>query len=307
MKAWQYDHTSSPPHLLFTEVPTPTPAGGEVLIQVHAAGVTPTELGWYPTTHQQDGSPRHLPIPGHEFSGVIVAATPDTGFQPGDEVFGMNDWFAPGATAEFCTAPASAITLKHKELSHAEAASIPIGALTAWQGLFDHAHLKSGERVLIHGGSGAVGVFAIQFARQQGAHILTTASARNRDLLLKLGAHQIIDYHTERFEDLAQNVDVIFDTVGGETRECSWPLLAPQGRLITVAADVEQEADERTQQAFFIVIPDRNQLDKIAQQLASGQLEAVVNQNLPFDHAPDAYFPTHNRPRSCGKTVLVLP
>src|SRR5215831_1120932 len=137
----------------------------------------------------------------------------------------MNDWYAQGASAEFCCAPPTAIARKPARLTHVEAASIPIDALTAWQGLFDRAHLQAGERVLIHGGAGGVGVLAIQLARLRGAHVLTTASGHDRDFLLRLGARQVIDYHTERFEDVAGNVDVVFDAVGGETLRRSWSVL----------------------------------------------------------------------------------
>src|SRR5215468_6314954 len=121
----------------------------------------------------------------------------------GQEVFGLNDWYAQGATAEFCITQPSAIVPKPARLTHVEAASVPISALTAWQGLFDRAHLQAGERVLIHGGAGAVGVLAIQLARRRGAHVLTTASGHDRDFLLQLGAGRVINYHTERFVDVA--------------------------------------------------------------------------------------------------------
>jgi NADPH:quinone reductase-like Zn-dependent oxidoreductase len=140
----------------------PAPGVGELLIRVCAAGVTTTELPWYPTSHNKDGSARVGAVPGHEFSGVVPGAGDEAGrVEIGQDVFGMNDWFADGALAEFCIAPLSSVAAKPRNLSHAEAASVPIGALTAWQGLFDHAKLQSGERVLVHGGAGAVGVFAI--------------------------------------------------------------------------------------------------------------------------------------------------
>ena len=151
---------------------------------------TPTELRWYPTTHAPDGGKRTGAIPGHEFSGIVEAVGPDV--DPGHvgaEVFGMNDWFAEGATAEYCVAPSPSIAAKPYRLSHAEAASVPIGALTAWQGLFDRARLRARERVLIHGGSGAVGIFAVQLARgrahlssrqlRQGTLSFCASSARN--------------------------------------------------------------------------------------------------------------------------------
>src|SRR5207244_2617740 len=167
----------------------------------------------------------------------------------GQEVFGMNDWYAQGATAEFCCAPPSAIAPKPARLTYVEAASVPIGALTAWQGLFDRARLQAGERVLVHGGAGAVGIFAIQLARLHGAHVTTTASARNLACVSQLGAEQVIDYRAVHFEDNIRDMDVIFDTVGGETLRRSWAVLKPGGRMITIAADSETTTDDRVKQA----------------------------------------------------------
>ena len=198
MKVWQCDDLRPVPGLVSAEVKTPQPGRGEVLIRVHAVGVTHTELLWQPTTHTKSGENRRHAIPGHEFSGTIAAVGAGADGAVGEEVFGMNDWYAQGATAEFCCAPPSAIALKPARLTHVEAASVPIDALTAWQGLFERAQLQAGERVLIHGGAGAVGVLAIQLARLHGAHVLTTASGHDRDFLLQLGAQQVIDYHTGR-------------------------------------------------------------------------------------------------------------
>ena len=182
------------PELVETDVPRPVPGQGEVLVQVCAAGVTPTELLWYPTTHNKDGSSRTRAIPGHEFSGVISELGPEvSGFAVGDEVYGMNDWFADGATAEFCATVPAAIAPKPRKLSHAQSAAVPIGALTAWQGLVDRAKVRKGERVLVHGGAGAVGLLVVQIARMHGAEVIATASGRNAALLAGLGAQQVID------------------------------------------------------------------------------------------------------------------
>jgi len=217
MRVWRYNDSLETPGLFQAEVEPPTPGPGELLIRVQAAGVTPTELLWYPTTHRKSGEPRRHAVPGHEFSGSVAGVGADihAHYEVGQEVFGMNDWFADGATAEFCCAPPTAIVPKPARLTHIEAASLPIGALTAWQGLFERAKLQTVERVLIHGGSGAVGVVAILLARQRGADVLTTASAQNRDFLVGLGARRVIDYRAERFEDVAKDVDVVFDAVGG--------------------------------------------------------------------------------------------
>src|SRR5262249_6337181 len=285
MKAWQCDDSRPVPGLVPAEVETRQPRRGEVLIQVHAVGVTHTELLWQPTTHTKSGDNRRHAIPGHEFSGTITAVGSGAHGAVGEEVFGMNDWYAQGATGEFCCAPPSAIARKPARLTHVEAASVPIDALTAWQGLFERAQLQAGERVLIHGGAGAVGVLAIQLARLRGAHVLTTASGHDRDFLLQLGAQQVIDYHTERFEDVAKDVDLVFDAVGGSTLQRSWGVLGSGGRLVTIVSTVKSADDERTKQALFFVEPNRRQLCDIAAMLDAGQVRPVVSTVLPFTQA----------------------
>jgi NADPH:quinone reductase-like Zn-dependent oxidoreductase len=290
------------------DVPVPAPRDGEVLIRVHAAGVTPTELLWSPTTQNKDGSPRNRAIPGHEFSGVVAALGKDIkDFSIGDEVFGMNDWFVDGATADYCTAPATSLAHKPKCLTHAEAAAVPIGALTAWQGLNDHAKLQAWERILVHGGAGAVGTFCIQLARHRGAKVIATASTRNVGFVSRIGADQVIDYAMDAFDRIVRGVDVVFDTVGGETLRRSWSVLKPGGRLVTVAADSENTNDAREKKAFFIVEPNHKQLTEIGEMLESGQLRVFVDEEVPFSSAAAAYNRETKRSLGYGKTVIVMP
>src|SRR5262245_58627452 len=165
------------PILVAAALPQPQPRDGELLIRVRATGVTPTELLWYPTTHTREGGTRAGAVPGHEFSGVIAALGEGVdGFNVGDEIYGMNDWFADGATAEYCLTQPQHVAIKPKALTHELAATVPIGALTAWQGLSNRAKMGSGERALIHGAAGAVGLFAVQLAHLQGAYVIATAS-----------------------------------------------------------------------------------------------------------------------------------
>jgi NADPH:quinone reductase-like Zn-dependent oxidoreductase len=307
MRAWKLETTTAGPRLITADVPQPAPGPGELLIRVHAAGVTPTELTWYPTTHTKAGQPRNHAIPGHEFSGTIAAlGTGTTGVEIGQDIYGMNDWFTEGATAEYCLTRPEWIAPKPSRLTHAEAATVPIGALTAWQGLFDRANLQPNERILIHGGSGAVGAFAVQLARWKGAHVITTASARNREFLLQLGAEQVIDYHTERFDEIVKNIDVVFDTVGGETLKRSWSVLSPRGRLVAVAAESEETKDERAKTAFFIVEPKGDQLSRIAQILESGEIKPVVDAVVPFVEAGAAYAGQVGERAGRGKVVVSL-
>ena len=269
--------------------PVPEPQAGEILIQVSAAGVTPTEKLWYPTRHHADGTARSKAIPGHEFSGTVAAlGAGATSYNLGDVVFGFNDWFAEGATAEFCITKPSYLSLKPSSLSHIEAAAVPIGLLTAWQGLHLRAKLQKGERVLIHGGAGAVGLFAVQLARSQGAYVIATSSKANIDFVKHLGADQVIDYREGRFEE-AGLVDVIFDAVGGDTLDRSWDLLKPGGRLVTIAADAESSTDPRVKSAFFIVEQDGEQLAALCELFDSGKLKAFVKAELPMEEADRAY------------------
>src|SRR5215475_1876546 len=213
MKTMRLSDSAQPPVLVEETVAQPQPRRGELLVRVYAAGVTPTELLWYPTTHGKNGERRSRAVPGHEFSGVIAAVGEDTiGFDIGQEVYGMNDWFSDGAMAEYCITQPTSVAQKPPSLTHVEAASVPIGALTAWQGLFDRARLQAGEHVLVHGGAGAVGVFAIQLARLHGAHVTATTSARNLAFVSQLGAEQVIDYRAVRFEDNVRDMEVVFDT-----------------------------------------------------------------------------------------------
>jgi NADPH:quinone reductase-like Zn-dependent oxidoreductase len=290
MKAMRLSDAAEPPALVEEDVPRPQPQRDELLVRVHAAGVTSKELLWYPTTHNKDGEKRSRAVPGHEFSGVIAAVGENVnGFTIGQEVYGMNDWFADGATAEFCITQPGSVAPKPAKSTHAEAASVPIGALTAWQGLLDRARLQRGERVLVHGGAGAVGMFAIQLARFHGAHVTTTASTRNLAFVSALGAERVIDYHMVRFEEKVSEMDVVFDTVGGETLQRSWSVLRPGGRMITIAADSEATTDDRVKQAFFIVEPNREQLIRIGDLLDAGHLHTVVDAVLPFAKASAAY------------------
>jgi NADPH:quinone reductase-like Zn-dependent oxidoreductase len=302
MKAICLRARGGPEAFAYEEVPQPRPGDGEVLVRVHAAGVIHTELSWVPTWTTQAGEPRPLPvIPGHEFSGEISAlavGVRDVGV--GDLVYGLNDWYRDGASAEYCVARVADFARKPSSVDHVHAAATPISALTAWQGLVERAGLAAGQRVLIHGAAGGVGTFAVQLARWRGAQVIGTASAANLDFVRSLGADEVIDHRAERFEELARDVDVVFDTVGGETLERSWGVLKAGGRLVTIAASGEQTTDERVRAAYFIVEPSRTQLAEIARLIDGGALRPVVGVVFPLAEARQAY---QSKP-SHGKVVL---
>jgi len=262
------------------------------------------------------GIPRHIRnqeqrawarCQGTNFSGVITAVGKDVqDFEIGDEVYGMNDWFADGATAEFCITLPRNIARKPATLSHEAAASVPIGALTAWQGLIDRAKIRLGERVLVHGGAGAVGLYAVQLAHLHGAHLITTVSAQYIDFVNQLGADEAIGYQASRFEKEVRDVDVVFDAVGGDTLERSWGVLKPGGRMVTIAAGSEGTADQRVKDAFFIVEPNQKQLVEIAKQLDAGHLRTFIKATLPLKAASAAYSGALTHNSGYGKIVIAV-
>ncbi|WP_263416393.1 NADP-dependent oxidoreductase [Terriglobus albidus] len=288
-----------------TEVDTPTCGEGEILIRVHAAAITPSELLWYPTTHTKEGNPRVRPIPGHEFSGTVAAVGSGvTGMVPGQAIFGMNDWFANGALAEFCITRPEMVAIMPKNLSFAAAASVPISALTAWQGLFDRGNLRAGEKVLVLGGSGAVGAYVIQLARMHGAEILATASMGKHDFVKNLGAERVIHPSKDGLADIGAGMDVIFDTVGGNLLEQAWPLLREGGRMVTIVEENSQ--DPRQKAAFFIVHGDRTQLSDIAMLLDAGYLTPYVAAEIDLERVPAAFTGREIRGDRPGKVVLTM-
>jgi NADPH:quinone reductase-like Zn-dependent oxidoreductase len=212
----------------------------------------------------------------------------------------MNDWYGDGAQAEYCLARVTDIARKPASVDHVDAAITPVSALTAWQGLFEHAQIDAGQHVLIHGAAGGVGSFAVQFAHWRGARVTVTVSAANIDFVRDLGADDVIDYRAERFEERVQGADAVLDTVGGDTLRRSWSVLKPGGRLVTIAASEEDSQDDRTREAFFIVEPRRAELEEIARLIDASQVRPVVGAEFPLSDAARAYQtkPVH------GKVVL---
>lgn len=308
MKVMRLADSGNSPKLVEATLPDPVPASGQVVVRVSAAGVTPTELAWYPTTHDPSGAPRTGAVPAHEFSGSVAAVGPNVyDFTLGQSVFGMNDWFAQGAVAELCLTDAASIAPSPITLTPTQAASVPIGALTAWQGLFEHGHLHPGDRVLIHGAAGSVGHFAVQIAHLHGAHVIATASRHNFDLVRQLGADEIIDYHSTRFEQaVTEPVDIVFDTVGGDTLLRSLSLVKPGRYAVTIAADKESSEDPRVQHAFFIVKPNQRQLMEIAALIDTGKLRTLIDAVVPFAEAEAAYSGKVAGRNGHGKLVIAV-
>jgi NADPH:quinone reductase-like Zn-dependent oxidoreductase len=291
MRAAYLTKIAGPEALEVGDIPEPQPGPGEIIVKVQAAGVTPGELLWQPTFHARDGSFRPFPVvPCHEFSGAVHSVGNGvTGLNPGDPIFGLNDWYMNGALAQYCLSRPAWVAPRPTSLHDEMMAVTPISALTAWQGLFDRCALVKGQRVLIHGGAGAVGGFAVQLARWRGACVIATASSQNRAYVASLGAEIVVDYQRERFEEMAGEVDAVFDTVGGDVLDRSWKVLKPEGRAVTIVGEPVNRSDPRARGAFFIVEPNRGQLVEIARLMSEGSLKADVDCVLPLAQAREAF------------------
>lgn len=290
MKAVRIHRYGGPEVLKYEEAPRPRLRSGQILVRVHAAGVNPVD--WKIREGHLKRSLRLPLIPGWDFSGVVESTTPRiTRFKRGDEVYGRPDISRNGAYAEYIAVRESEVALKPKSIDHIHAAAIPLAALTAWQSLFDAAQLKSGQSVLIHGAAGGVGSFAVQLAKWKGAHVIGTASQRNLEFLRELGAEETIDYQTARFEDVVRDVDVVLDTIGGDTQKRSWNILKKRGMLISIVSppSPEEAVAHGVLQASVFVQPNLEQLTEIANLVDSGKLRSVVETVLPLSEARRAH------------------
>jgi len=308
--------------LVFDEVPKPTIAGDEILVKVRSTAVNHVDLVKASGTARQV-LPIDLPwIPGHEFSGVVEEIGSDVAaYSPGDAVFGSTSGM--GSYAEYLAVKAVVIARKPSNLSFEEAASVPVAAETAWQGIFAHGHLEKGQTILIHGGAGAVGAYAVQLASHAGATVIATASGDDEAYLKSLGASRVINYREAQFEKvLREKVDVVFDLVGGDTQKRSFLLLKEGGHLISATQPVSQEeaAKQRVTGAMMRLAPSGDVLGRIARMLEEGTIRPDVATvyplqdvaqawkdivgNLPAAHGMSPSGPGAARRRSHGKIVL---
>ena len=288
MRAERIHAFGGPEVLRLEEIELPRPGPHELLVRVHAAGVNPVDWkireGGY-------GQPELPWIMGRDFSGEIEALGPQVElFRAGQEVFGCASEKS-GSYAEYALAPTSQVAEKPPGLDHIKAAALPIAALTAWQALFDKANLKSGQRVLIHAAAGGVGSFAVQFAKWKGAYVLGTASAQHTGLLRELGADAAIDYHATRFEEVARDIDVVLDPVGGSTQERSWEVLKPDGIMVSLVQAPSQQAAAAHHGRGLVMRCDpasRQELSRIAELVVSGRVRPIIANVLPLSQAAQA-------------------
>lgn len=271
--------------LKLERIPRPQPGEGEVLVRVHAAGVNPAD---WKVRSGMFGQMTFPYVPGADLAGTVAEVGAGvSAFQPGQPVFGIS---ARGSYAEYAIAAANAIALKPESLSFDEAAATSVGATTAWQGLFDNGNLQAGQRVLILGGAGGVGLFAVQFARWKGAHVISAASTRNVDFVRSMGAETVIDYTNTRVEDVVHDVDLVFDTVGGKALVGVLPTLKRGGTLVTIAGQPDQAraAELGVRTAFFSAKVNTDLLNTFVQLIDAGEVKPTVGHVFSLDEAGKA-------------------
>jgi NADPH:quinone reductase-like Zn-dependent oxidoreductase len=310
MSAVRFVRYGSPAVLKPAQVRVPDVRPGTVRVRVHAAGVNP--IDW----RIRKGGPMagfpHAPpvIPGYDFSGVIDAVGKGVeGHAVGDAVFGMLPIQTPGSYAEYVVVDVRAIARKPEGVSHTVAAAVPMPALTASQALFGTAKLEAGQTVLIHGAAGGVGHLAVQLAKASGARVIATGSAKRRDFLLGLGADQFVDYTAQPFEQVVEPVDVVLDTVGGDTLERSYGIVKPGGIVVSLVEPTDESALRRRgiRGQVILVAPSSDMLSVLAGELATGRLRPSIEQVYPLEQAADAHLRSESR-RVQGRLVLtVLP
>lgn len=293
MRAITQQTLGGPEVLTIVDAPVPQPLPTEVLVRVRAIGLNPLEARLRAGEFPLIGRPPF--ILGWDISGVVEEAPKTWQFKPGDEVFGMPLFpRAASAYAEFVSAPALHLARKPAALSHVEASALPVVGLTAWQGLVDLAGVKEGDRVLIHGGGGGVGHVAIQIAKALGAHVITTAGGSKRKFVEGFGADEVIDYTAVDFTEAVHDVDVVLDTIGGDTVERSLEVLRPGGHLVTAVAEEDAELIARYEAAGMrfsgiAVAPDPVALRGLVELVEQGRLRVHVHETFPFERVADAH------------------
>jgi NADPH:quinone reductase-like Zn-dependent oxidoreductase len=279
-----------PEQLQLDEIARPKPQEGEVLVRVHAAGVNP--IDWKIRAGLlKDFFPVSLPyIPGYDVAGVVEEVGPGvTAFRPGQAVFGQSS--AYGTYTEYTIAPVDTLALKPETLGFDEAATVSVGATTAWQGLFDHGKLEPGQRVLILGAAGGVGLFAVQFAHWKGAHVIGTASTSNLDFVSSLGADEAVDYTTTSVGNAVHDVDLVLDTVGGEALATVWPALKHGATLVTIAGQPSEEKarELNVRTARFNAQTTSDLMSTFAHLIDEGTVKVAIATRIPLREASKAH------------------
>jgi NADPH:quinone reductase-like Zn-dependent oxidoreductase len=288
--------------MTLTERPEPPAAINDVIVEIHAAGFVSTELEWPSTWRDRAGRDRTPSIPGHELAGVVSAlGYGTTGLSVGQRVLGLADWHRDGTLAEYVAIEARNLAPLPDDVDSTVAASLPISGLTAWQGLFQHGRLRSGQSVLAHGAAGAVGTMVTQLAREAGAYVIGTGRAVDREKALEFGAQEFLDLENETLESVG-DVDLVFDVIGGEVQTRSANVVGTGGTLVSVVGPVEAHpANGRA--VDFVVEADRAQLDELVQRVRDGRLRPNIGTVVSLDDAV-ATFNSSDRHR--GKAVISM-
>jgi NADPH:quinone reductase-like Zn-dependent oxidoreductase len=283
-----------------TERPDPVPAINDVTVRIHASGWVSTELEWPSTWVDRAGRDRTPSIPGHELAGVVTAlGYGTTGLSVGQRVFGLADWHRDGTLAESVAIEARNLAPLPGDVDFTVGASLPISALTAWQGLFQHGHLQAGQSVLAHGAAGAVGTMVTQLAREAGAYVIGTGRTADREKALDFGAQEFLDLDNDALEDVG-DVDLAFDVIGGDVQKRSAALIKAGGTLVSVVGPVEARPIDGLA-VDFVVEADRVQLGEIVQRVRDGRLRPNIATTASLDDALAALTSTERRQ---GKTVI---
>lgn len=308
MKAMRIHSYGGGEVLTYEDAPDPELMPGDILVRVHAASISPFD--WKVREGYVAGYFNHkLPlILGWDLSGTVEAVGSHvTDIQVGDAVFGQADIARNGAYAEYIAIPASMVAPKPPSIDHLRAAALPNSGLAAWNALIEGADLQPGQTVLVHAAAGGVGTFAIQLAKWRGATVIGTASSNNHEFLKQLGADQVIDYNTVRFEDAVHDADVVLDTIGGETQQRSWKTLKPNGILISIIEppSAETAAEHKVRSGFAIAEGGRQRLQQLAALVDAGTIRPIITAVYPLEDVRKAHEQSQSM-HARGKLVLQI-
>jgi NADPH:quinone reductase-like Zn-dependent oxidoreductase len=306
MKAVRIHTQGGPETLVYEDAPRPTPLTNEVLIRVRAASVNPVDWKIRDGYGKEIFNHQMPLILGWDVAGTIEAVGPEVDkFKLGDPVYGYTSLLRDGAYAEFIVAKQEEIAVKPASLDFVEAAAVPVAALTAWQAMFDTANLEENQKVLIHAASGGVGSIAVQLAKAKGVYVIGTSSARNAEFVRELGVDEFIDYQATQFETVVHDVDVVLDTIGGDTQVRSFGVLRKDGFLVSIVEPPSEQlaAQHGVRSKMVGVLPNGTQLSEIAALIDSGKVKPFVETVLPLSEARQAHEMSKSG-RTRGKIVL---
>jgi NADPH:quinone reductase-like Zn-dependent oxidoreductase len=282
------------------ELPEPTAAINDVIVEVYAASITGDELSWPSTWTDRAGHDRTPSIPGHELAGVVRAlGYGTTGLSVGQRVFGLQDWYRNGSLAEYVAVEARNLAPLPDDVDFNDGNALVMPGLTAWQAVFDHGQLRAEQRILVHGAAGIVGSMAVQLAREAGAYVIGTGRASHREAALYFGANEFVDLDNEPLESIGE-VDLVFDALGGDIAKRTLGVIRAGGKFVTVTGPIEEQANG-VKNIDFVVEADRSQLIEIAERFREGRLKTNTGSVVTLDDAVATYNSTN---RVKGKTII---